>query len=219
MTWSRNTPPRPWTSRADRLPVNDLRIDQAADVLDHETIDDLHVASSRIDGDMRGLRAVRPGVLALGERAFDGERTAVRDRACAELRERNGAIAGSDDAAVSELDVLRRAAEPSRSGLADQRPQLVGGVEYGGAAHDRGARMVAAGAVADQAGRSVQDADAFERQPERVGGHLRKGRFDALPERRRPDPEQYLPSASTVRRAFSAGPPPPLCTKQVTATP
>ena len=53
--------------------------------------------------------------------------------------------------------------------------------------------MVAAGAVAHQAGRPVQDADAFERQSKRVGGHLRKGRFDALPERRRPDPEQYLP--------------------------
>ena len=132
---------------------------------------------------MRGLRAVRPGVLALGERALGGKRAAVRERVRAELRKRHGAISRGDDAAVSDLGVLRRAAEPPRTGVTDQQQQLGGGVENGRAAHDRGARVITAGAVADQACRAVQDADAFDRQPQRIGGDLREGRFDPLSER------------------------------------
>ena len=55
---------------ADRLAIRRERIDHAPDVLDHQVIDELHMAGTRIDRDMRCGSAVGIGVQVPGERAL-----------------------------------------------------------------------------------------------------------------------------------------------------
>src|SRR4029078_96773 len=60
----------PLHQRADRLAVDDMRIDRDADILDRDIIENVDMAGARIDRDMAGMGAVAVGPRRGGEGAF-----------------------------------------------------------------------------------------------------------------------------------------------------
>ena len=68
----------PLHQRADRLAVDDVRVDRDADVLDRDIVENIDVAGARIDRDMAGVRAVAVGPRRGREGAFHLETGEIR---------------------------------------------------------------------------------------------------------------------------------------------
>ena len=89
------------------------------------------------------------------------------------------------DLAARHRDLLVGKAEALGRRGADRGDEIVAAVHHGGAAHHHGAGREGAEALAQIRGRAVQNAHALERQLERVGGDLRQGGLEPLPQHRR----------------------------------
>ena len=124
---------------------------------------------------MGGVRAIGPGVLVIGKRAFD------RERLRRQLRPRHRFAVGRGGAAVGEYDLGGAAIESPRRLRAHGHPQFCRCIKHGRAAHDDRARVIRAVAVADISRRAVEHLiDAIHRHVHGVGGDLRERRLQPL---------------------------------------
>ena len=205
--------------RAHHLALDDLRVDPLAAVVDGGVVDDLVRARLRVDlddGDM-DLRRVRerevaellldvrhlerrPVDVAAVERDVEILRqpgvVRVDDRAARHEREERVGALLDPDAAVRELERLRRhAAEDGARELLDLGREHLGRALHRAEAGDRELARVRAGEagvrvpVAVVAGAHVH---VVERAVEDVGDDLRRGRLVALPLRRRAERDDDL---------------------------
>ena len=99
---------KPLHDPADRLTVQGQRVDDAADILDDQKVEHLDLARPDIDRHMRHRRAVGVGQLVVVlERRVDPQ--TIRRQ----IGEGERATIARAGAAIDQLDVIGRAAEPS----------------------------------------------------------------------------------------------------------
>ena len=165
----------PLHRRADHLPVQRLRIDDAADVVDHDVVEHLDTAGARIDRDM-------------GDRGAVGVGRSSNCRTCRRPRARRAPPASRGGRPArwrrprASVTVVGRDAEALAGGRAHLLDQRVRGLHDRAAAHHRGARAVGAVALRQIGRGAVIDRDPLDRHFERVGGDLRHDGLDPLPD-------------------------------------
>lgn len=198
-----------------RLPVQDQRIDRAADIVDRSVADDLNLARLGIDLDLANLRTVGKArnrkrlIRDAGERPLQIPRQVLvggRDRG--DLEDADLAIgAGHPKSTALELNV-------DFAGLERKTRDLVALVDdvVGRLADDRGCQLHRAARMRAAAGRHPRGVvgdvgNAVERHAEPFGDELGKTRLMALPRRHRAHHQLDLPSGSTVISVRSRGAP------------
>ena len=176
--------------RADGLAVQRQRVDDAADILDADIVEQLHMPGLRIDRDMSRMRAVTVGALVARVGALRGN--GLRGQ----RGQRHRSAFGTDNVIAIDPDVVGRAAQMLRGCGMDRALQIRGRCYDRRSTHDGGARAERAEAFADMGRGAMEDtANAIERHFQRVGRDLGEDGLEPLPHRRRADIDRYRPIA------------------------
>jgi hypothetical protein len=139
------------------------RVDDAADILDDQIVQQLDAARPGVDRHMRRRRPISIGQLVVvGESSVDPQ--TVRRQ----FGEGNRAAAADAGAAIHQLDFISRAAKPSGGRPPDLFEQCPRTLEHRRAAEDRRARVKRAVPLLQIGGRAMEHAHLVERNAKRI---------------------------------------------------
>ena len=171
-----------------RLARDQHRIDDRAEVVDHEVAHHLDLAGVAVDLDLGDVAAVGERERRIVRDVADVERlrhvgrqAEARAQLVGQLEDADAAVgAGDGEAAARELDVDGRGFEHMGRDLLALLDQLVAGLEEGLAGDQRRLRAAGAAAHLELVGIALQQAEALERDAELAAQHLGEGRGVAL---------------------------------------
>ena len=173
---------------AMHLAVGDHRIDDAAGVLRHQELFDLHVAGLHVDFDDRDVAGIGEGarrivVAGLGKSRFDLALEAMRLRVGLARKpcDRDRAVGAGDFCrSVGEHDIVGRSFEQMAGDLDQLGANLSRGDQRGAAGNHQRAAGESAPAVRRAVGVAVHHLDHLGRDADLVGDDLGERRAQAL---------------------------------------